>query len=556
MIKKFVSMATASILLVTGLSVIAAAPASATTAFQVSCTGLTSESIFYIPMTAGTVDVNFDSSCSEFATMSSPASGLVATSKTNASNITSNIVRPVSASSAWSVTVTGTAVSQPNSEIGNATVVKPGNIFGRIVFVIPEFFTDANLGSLSIGTLSPTFAANVTSYTATSSSSSVQISAAAFASKIGLGKQRSALVSATCDSNPVTLTFSTSTVAYSGTCTITTGTTKNIVVRVTALDGSTTKDYTVAVTVSSGGGGGGGGGGGLPACNADLLSSSSTIKGVPITLGQSRSSAQFSSFYSPGPLRGSVNLTEAQATGTGATSITTTNGSPVFWLYIAPGVNSFSHQSISGTSNQINQSVVNGRDFIIRVVPTTCAEQYYWVTITVGSSSSTSSQAALAAAFTAALAKAAEVVKAKTALTSLIAGNKPATPQEFANADFKVRNSNVAEKVSAAMMKLSVADRENTQKINEIINLEDFLDRVSVVDTRSTVQSRDLISRGLLSATSAYKFSVVRGLASYPRESLDSMEKIDAAVKEQIFKAEAPKRRLAEIRARIAARRR
>jgi hypothetical protein len=168
----------------------------------------------------------------------------------------------------------------------------------------------------------------------------------------------------------------------------------------------------------------------------------------------------------------------------------------------------------------------------------------------------TAEQIAAAAAFTAALAKAVEVVQAKVVLTSLIAGNKPATPQEFANADFKVRNNNVAEKVSAAMMKLSVVDRENTQKINEIINLEDFIDRVSVVDTRSTVQSRDLISRGLLSATSAYKFSVVRGLASYPRESLDSMEKIDAAVKEQIFKAEAPKRRLAEIRAMIAARRR
>jgi hypothetical protein len=36
---------------------------------------------------------------------------------------------------------------------------------------------------------------------------------------------------------------------------------------------------------------------------------------------------------------------------------------------------------------------------------------------------------------------------------------------------------------------------------------------------------------------------------------LDSLEKIAAAVKEQIFKAEEPKRRLAEIRARMAARR-
>jgi hypothetical protein len=162
--------------------------------------------------------------------------------------------------------------------------------------------------------------------------------------------------------------------------------------------------------------------------------------------------------------------------------------------------------------------------------------------------------AAQIAAFEAALAKAADVAKAKAVLTTLIAGNKPANVQEFANADYKVRNSNVAEKVSAAMMKLSVADRENTQKVNEIINLEDFLDRISVADTRSTVKSRELTSRGLLPATSLYKHSVVQGLASYPSGSLDSMAKIDAAIKEQIFKAEAPKRRLAEIKAKIAAR--
>jgi hypothetical protein len=47
---------------------------------------------------------------------------------------------------------------------------------------------------------------------------------------------------------------------------------------------------------------------------------------------------------------------------------------------------------------------------------------------------------------------------------------------------------------------------------------------------------------------------VVRGLASYPDGSLNSLEKIEAAIKEQIFKAEAPKRRFAEIKAKIAAR--
>jgi hypothetical protein len=164
--------------------------------------------------------------------------------------------------------------------------------------------------------------------------------------------------------------------------------------------------------------------------------------------------------------------------------------------------------------------------------------------------------AAQIAAAEAAAALAAAIAKAKAALSTHFASNKPATLEQFLDADFKIRNSNVAAKVSAAMLKLPAADRDNLQKVNEIIKLEDFLDRVSVLDTRSTVRASELVSRGLLPATSTYKHSVVRGLASYPNGSLDSLEKIEAAIKEQIFMAEAPKRRLAEIQAKIAARKR
>jgi hypothetical protein len=109
-------------------------------------------------------------------------------------------------------------------------------------------------------------------------------------------------------------------------------------------------------------------------------------------------------------------------------------------------------------------------------------------------------------------------------------------------------------KASAAILKLSATDREKTEKIIEIINREDFIDRVSMTDTRSTVKSTDLISRGLLPASNVHKHSVVQGLASYPNGSLDTMAKIEDAIKEQIFKAEAPKRRLAEIKAKIQSR--
>jgi hypothetical protein len=175
------------------------------------------------------------------------------------------------------------------------------------------------------------------------------------------------------------------------------------------------------------------------------------------------------------------------------------------------------------------------------------------------SSSSEQAEAAVAAAAVAAAAEtaallAAAIAKAKVVLTTQFSANKPATVDQFLDAGYGVRNSNVATKVSAAILKLSAADRENIQKVNEIISREDFIDRVAVTDTRSTVRSTELVSRGLLSADNTYKYSVLQGLASYPNGSLDSLEKIEAAIKEQIFKAEAPKRRLAEIKARIAAR--
>lgn len=148
----------------------------------------------------------------------------------------------------------------------------------------------------------------------------------------------------------------------------------------------------------------------------------------------------------------------------------------------------------------------------------------------------------------------AAIAKAKIVLTTQFSASKAATLEQFQDAGYNVRNSNVAARASAEILKLPVADRENAQKINAIISLEDFIDRVAVTDTRSTVKAAELVSRGLLPASSTYKYSVVQGLASYPNGSLDSLEKIEAAVKEQIFKAEAPKRRLAEIKAKIAAR--
>jgi hypothetical protein len=379
---------------------------------------------------------------------------------------------------------------------------------------------------------------------------------------------------------------------------------------------STSGDSTMTITItfpSTGSiGGGGGGGGGLQACSSDLLSSSSTIKGVVITTGQSRSLARFSDFYANNSAaRGSVNLSTAEATGSGTTVITTTDGSPVYWLYLSPSVNSFSASSINGTSNQANESIANPRGFVIRVVPTSCAEQYYWINITVGGSSP--APVAKAAAAAAAAIRAAEVAVAQDKLSTVLKADKAGTIDEYKSANVNITTAASLARINTEVLKLSANDRSDFAKIKaiadkiefdesffnatarptlstyakyevvgitertlptintkvlelpaalrvdakaiqDLVKVESFVDQVANTQTRSTVSSAALISRGLLSADSPYKHSVRSGLGSYPEGSLNTMAKIEAAIKAELVKAGARKAQTAEIRARIAAR--
>ena len=289
-------------------------------------------------------------------------------------------------------------------------------------------------------------------------------------------------------------------------------------------------------------------------CNgAELLQSSSTIKGVTFTKGTRLANSY--DFNGNSLFTGSVSLTADQASGTGTTSITATAGATATWLYVSPSISSWGNSDISTTDNHQNVTFINGRIFEIKISGSGCTDYYRLnIRVTGSSSSSSSSSSAQNTAATDAATAAVAIAKATLVLTTQFSNNKPASLEQFSEAGYGVRNQNVAAKASAAILKLPAKDRDNAQKLNEIISLENFIDRVAGIETRSTVRSTELVSRGLLPVESTYKHSVVQGLASYPNGSLDSLEKIAAAVKEQIEKAEAPKRRTAEIRARIAAR--
>jgi hypothetical protein len=209
--------------------------------------------------------------------------------------------------------------------------------------------------------------------------------------------------------------------------------------------------------------------------------------------------------------------------------------------------------------------------------------------------------------------RAAEIATAQTALASILKADKLGTAAEFRAANINVTTDVSLTRLNAEVLKLSTADRANFTKIKliadiiefdesffnvtvrptvatyaasgvtgvterilstintkildlpaakrldvtaiqEIVITESFVDRVANSETRGSVSAATLIAKGLLPSDTVYKHSVVQGLASYPEGSLNSLAKIEAAIKEQVYKAEAPKRRLAEIKARIAAR--
>ena len=344
---------------------------------------------------------------------------------------------------------------------------------------------------------------------------------------------------------------------YNGTAAISDGDIFSIYVR--SEDRSTFKLYAIDVQVTANG----------PSpssspvaaiCSSEQLSSSSTIKGVAFDAGTRQASS--TDFNGSGSSNmGSVTLTEAQASGNGVTSIVATGSATATWLHVGPSINSWGNDDISTTADLAGVTLAYGELFEIKISGSGCAD-YYRISITVESEDSgpTLSEEEIAANIAAqteaqgAAVLATALAAAKVVLTTQFSSNKPVTLQQFLDANYGVRNSSVAANVSAAILKLPVADRDNSQKIHEIVSLENFIDRVAVLGTRSTVRSAELVSRGLLSANSAYKHSVIQGLTSYPDGSLNSLEKIEAAIKEQLVKAGERKAKTVEIRAKIAAR--
>ena len=168
--------------------------------------------------------------------------------------------------------------------------------------------------------------------------------------------------------------------------------------------------------------------------------------------------------------------------------------------------------------------------------------------------SQTPEQIAAAAAAQAAALLAAAIVKAKTTLHGTLQGDKPGTLDQYRAADYKVNNDKVVTKVNAAVLKLPLADRENVEKIAAIIKVENFVDLVSTPATQKRVTSKALVELGLVAVDNPNKTTIANALKKADAASLNSIEKIQEAIKAELAAVKERKDLLAEIKARIAAR--
>ena len=135
--------------------------------------------------------------------------------------------------------------------------------------------------------------------------------------------------------------------------------------------------------------------------------------------------------------------------------------------------------------------------------------------------------AAEAAAKAAAEARAREVEVAKTEIKSVLSSGKPLTADQLLKADINGVTAKNIDLVNADIAKLSDDQKTDIAAVEKVVFKYATVDKVA---NHSPLSMQDLASVGLVSAESKCKGSISIALKSLPSESLDTYEKISAAV--------------------------
>ena len=136
------------------------------------------------------------------------------------------------------------------------------------------------------------------------------------------------------------------------------------------------------------------------------------------------------------------------------------------------------------------------------------------------------------------------VAAAKAEIKSVLTSGKPLTANQLLDADFNGVTAKNIGLVNADIAKLPDADKTDLKQIEKVVLKFATVDKVA---EGKTVYSSDLIAVGLIPQDSKIKTSITSALRKLPGSSLDTFEKIQAAVASVEKMAADRKARLAAI---------
>ena len=302
-------------------------------------------------------------------------------------------------------------------------------------------------------------------------------------------------------------------------------------------------------------------------CSDDAtLSTTSTIKGVAITTPGTPGTNPMNVVA-----RGSITLTSAQAadtsnSGSFVTSFVANESHATFVQkskYVL-GTTSYMINTYNGTS------AISDGDFFMLYIKAQNGSTYklYLIDVIIGSSGPTAEEiaaeeeaarVAAIAAVQAAIIEAervrqAAIATAKVALQGVLKSDKPGTLAQYKEADYSIPSEEVLTRVNASLLKLSAEDRVKSQEINKVIKVESFIVQISTTETQKTITAKQLVSAGLLNPTNKNRVGLTYALKLRTASTLDSMEKIAAAIAEETAFIKARAARLEAIKAKVTSR--
>jgi hypothetical protein len=174
-------------------------------------------------------------------------------------------------------------------------------------------------------------------------------------------------------------------------------------------------------------------------------------------------------------------------------------------------------------------------------------------TFTVSAAAPSQSEQQIAAA-AAEAARQAAIASAKIALEGVLKGDKPGTLAQFKDANYAISSEDVLTRVNAALLKMSASDRVKVSEILKVIKVESFIVQISTTTTQKSVTTQQLISVGLIAANNPNKVRLTAALKDRTASTLDSMEKIAAAIAEETAFIKARAARLAALKVKVSSR--